>query len=167
MLNSKQFLTIIQLQNELDKKIIINRGVSDIKTLNSRFLALLVELGEFANEQRCFKYWSSKSSSEKSVMLEEYIDSLHFILSIGNSLNIDFQNFSFSEKTNYQDLNLAFIDLFAFVTTLFKSKSSNDFFELLNIYFTIGKKCNFNSEEIISCYIYKNEINHLRQSQNY
>lgn len=167
MLNSEQFSTIVQLQNQLDKKIIVNRNVSDVKTLNARFLALLVELGEFANEQRCFKYWSSKPSSEKSIMLEEYIDSLHFILSIGNSFHINFDNFEFLEKTNYQDFNLAFIDLFALVTTFFKSKSSNDFFELLNIYFTIGKKCKFSSEDIMACYIYKNEINHLRQSQNY
>lgn len=167
MLNTKQFSTIIQLQSKLDKKIIVNRGVSDVGTLTARFLALLVELGEFANEQRCFKYWSSKPSSEKLIMLEEYIDSLHFILSIGNSFNINFDNFNFLEKTNYQDLNLAFIDLFAFVTTFFKTKANSDFFELLNIYFTIGKKCNFTSEDIITCYIYKNEINHLRQSQNY
>lgn len=167
MLNAKQFSTIIKMQNQLDKKIIINHNLSDSGTLTARFLALLVELGEFANEQRCFKYWSTKSSSEKSIMLEEYIDSLHFILSIGTSLKINFENFNFLEKTNYQDLNLAFIDLFSLVTTFFRTKSSNDFFELLNLYFTIGKKCKFDSEDIITCYIYKNEVNHLRQLQNY
>lgn len=167
MLNSKQFSTIIKLQNQLDNKIIVNHGLSDDKTLTARFLALLVELGEFANEQRCFKYWSTKSSSKKSIMLEEYIDSLHFILSIGTSLKINFENFNFLEKRDYQDLNLAFIALFSAVTTFFKTKSTNDFFELLNIYFTIGKVCKFSSEDILTCYIYKNEINHLRQSQNY
>lgn len=167
MLDIKQFSTIVQLQSQLDKKIIVNRGVSDSETLIARFLALLVELGEFANEQRCFKYWSSKPSSEKLVMLEEYVDSLHFIISIGNSFNINFNNFQFIEKVDYQDLNLAFIELFSLVTTFFKTKASDDFFALLNIYFTIGKKCMFTSDDIIECYLYKNKINHLRQSQNY
>lgn len=167
MLNQQQFASIIALQRQLDQKIMVQHNVKDEDTLTARFLALLVELGEFANEQRCFKYWSAKASSAKAIMLEEYIDSLHFIISIGNTLNINIQNFIFIAKVNYENLSLAFIEMFAIVTTLFKTNSQSDFYELLSIYFSIAIICHFSAQEIMASYMHKNKINHLRQSQNY
>ncbi|WP_425289035.1 dUTP diphosphatase [Spiroplasma endosymbiont of Clivina fossor] len=38
----------------LEKKLLVE------KTIDKRFLALLVELSEFSNELRCFKYWSNR-----------------------------------------------------------------------------------------------------------
>ncbi|WP_342276631.1 dUTP diphosphatase [Spiroplasma endosymbiont of Nebria brevicollis] len=167
MLNQEQFTTIINLQRALDNKIITTRSVSESSTLTARFLALLVELAEFANEQRCFKYWSLKPSSAKNVMLEEYIDGLHFIISIANSLNIDFKKYHFIEQDNESELTLLFINLFASVTTFFTSKTNEDFYQLLNFYFSIAKRCEFTNNDIITSYLTKNKINHLRQSQNY
>lgn len=167
MLNHEQFTTIINLQRVLDNKIIATRGINESSTLTARFLALLVELGEFANEQRCFKYWSSKPSSGKNVMLEEYIDGLHFIISIANSLNIDFKKYNFIEQDNHSELSLLFVNLFASVTTLFTSRTNETFYKLLNIYFSIGKRCHFTNNDIINSYLAKNQVNHLRQSQNY
>src|SRR5688500_20051556 len=46
-------------------------------------LALLVELGELANETRCFKFRSKKPRNDDSVLLEEYVDNRHFRLSLG------------------------------------------------------------------------------------
>lgn len=167
MLNQEQFTTIINLQRSLDNKILITRNVTENSTLISRFLALLVELAEFANEQRCFKYWSSKPSSAKNVMLEEYIDGLHFIVSIANTLNINFKNYHFIEQNNELELTVLFVNLFASVTTFFTSKTNEDFYQLLNIYFSIAKRCQFTNNDIIDSYLSKNKINHLRQSQNY
>ncbi len=50
--------------------------------LLKRDLALTIELAELANETRCFKYWSSKGPSEREVILEEFVDSIHFLLSL-------------------------------------------------------------------------------------
>lgn len=50
------------------------------ETLN----AYLVELGEFLNEVRAFKHWSDKRMSREEAF-EEYIDGLHFLLSLGNT----------------------------------------------------------------------------------
>lgn len=56
----------------------------------------MVELGELANETRCFKFWSTRQTGEKNRVLEEYIDCLFMILYFCNianvSLNEDFPN---------------------------------------------------------------------------
>lgn len=52
-----------------------------------RLLALQVEVSELANATRCFKYWSEKPSESKKRVLDEYADVLHFLLSIGHTLN--------------------------------------------------------------------------------
>ena len=70
-------------QKELDDNIAKNHHVSYETTRNKRSLALLVEIGEFANATRTFKYWSNKSSMSKDVVLDEYADGLHFFLSLG------------------------------------------------------------------------------------
>jgi len=57
MLSKEQLMTIIKLQAELDQKISITRLLQDKQEiLNAKFLALMIEIAEFANEQRCFKY---------------------------------------------------------------------------------------------------------------
>ena len=70
-------------QKELDMEIAVNHGVSYSSTRNKRTLALLVELGEFANATRTFKYWSNKGPESKERVLDEFADGLHFILSLG------------------------------------------------------------------------------------
>ena len=80
-------------QNDLDAYIVkksmnevysIDMNHNDMGFLNDRLLALFVEVGEFANATRCFKYWSKKPSESKERLLDEYVDMLHFWLSIGN-----------------------------------------------------------------------------------
>ena len=43
----------------------------------------LLNLRNLANETRCFKFWSTKGPSDDAVILEEYVDSIHFLLSLG------------------------------------------------------------------------------------
>lgn len=80
-------------QSKLDSAIAKNHNISYKTTRNKRILALLVEIGEFANATRCFKYWSNKGSDKKEIVLDEYADGLHFFLSLG----VDIQ----SKKTKY------------------------------------------------------------------
>lgn len=169
MLDKNQLETIINLQTELDARIITTKMLNqkakqDI--LKAKFLALLVEISEFANEQRCFKYWSSKPASSKEILLEEYIDGFHFIISIANSLKLDLTKLKFNE-TNYQNLNLAFLDLFALTLKLEQARDLVTINQWFNCYYYIGRICNFNADDIFNSYLAKNKINHLRQEQNY
>ena len=70
-------------QKELDLEIAKNHNINYENTRNKRVLALLVELGEFANTTRTFKFWSNKGPEAKEVMLDEFADGLHFLLSLG------------------------------------------------------------------------------------
>lgn len=168
MLNNQQLQTIINLQKELDNKIMKVRDITDgdNKTLTARFLALIVEIAEFANEQRCFKYWSSKPASAKNILLEEYIDGFHFIISIANSLNLPIIDCHIELK-DYQDLNLGFLELFNVTLKLFEEKTLIVFNQWFNVYYSIGKTCGFDGHDIFNGYLAKNKINHLRQEQNY
>lgn len=86
MVTLKDFL---ECQDELDKFIIENKklNIKRNELLTDTLLALQVEVSELANETRCFKHWSNKGPSDKNIILEEYVDVLHFFLSLGNQLN--------------------------------------------------------------------------------
>ena len=73
---------LFTMQHALDQYIQSNKQVTE-DVFMKKGLALIVELAELANETRCFKFWSEKGPSERSVILEEYVDSIHFILSLG------------------------------------------------------------------------------------
>ena len=81
----------LEMQKELDDFIVENNVEKWKNTpekekvlLTDTILACLVELGEYANETRCFKHWSKKEPSHKNIRIMEYIDCLHFFLSIAN-----------------------------------------------------------------------------------
>src|SRR5690625_6269037 len=75
--------TLFSMQETLDKHIIDNHQLQQKDLMEEKYLALLVELGELANETRCFKFWSTKPASARKKILEEYVDGVHFILSLG------------------------------------------------------------------------------------
>lgn len=82
---------LYKMQMDLDEFIVRNRfkelqEYDEIIFLRDRLLALFTEVGEFANATRCFKYWSKKGPESRERLLDEYVDILHFWLSIGNAL---------------------------------------------------------------------------------
>ncbi|MGQ8924303.1 dUTP diphosphatase, partial [Bacillus halotolerans] len=92
---------MFEMQKALDERIIKEKGLEGQDLLPNLILALQVELAECANEWRGFKHWSNdrepriclidkkgQTAKEyyKNPLLEEYVDCLHFILSIGNRL---------------------------------------------------------------------------------
>ena len=77
-----------EMQKVLDERIVKEHGLEGKDLEENKILALLVEVNELANETRCFKHWSTKGPSEESVLFEEYVDSLHFFLSIANDISM-------------------------------------------------------------------------------
>ena len=77
-----QLSKLFTMQRELDLFIQNNRE-KQTDVFQEKGLALLIELAELANETRCFKFWSTKGPSDDAVILEEYVDSIHFLLSLG------------------------------------------------------------------------------------
>lgn len=61
-----EFIELFDMQRALDKFIEETQNINK-DVFNEKGLALLVELGELANETRCFKFWSTKGPSEKAL----------------------------------------------------------------------------------------------------
>jgi dimeric dUTPase (all-alpha-NTP-PPase superfamily) len=116
--------TIKKLQNaqeKLDEFIVKKNNITDIKIKEGFIrtkIALLVEIGELANELETFKHWkknkkplAEKGSTELAKAKEELIDCLHFYLSWANSFGIDFADYKFKKlisDPNENELLLAF-----------------------------------------------------------
>lgn len=156
---------LFALQAELDAEIAASHDVDYESTFSRRLLALLVELGEFANETRCFKYWSYKEPSPKEVILDEYADGLHFLLSLGIPLGV-------SEYKHYfrvfeKDLTAAILKVHEDVTELYKDYTVENYAKAFGDYLNIIPLFDYSSEEVVEAYLKKLGTNHKRQKDHY
>jgi len=202
---------LFQMQKALDKRIVKEKGLEGVDLLPQKILALQVELGELANEWRGFKFWSNdqeprtakvfichecggdgesgecacclgKGSFERSnYLLEEYVDCLHFILSIGNDLDIkalELHQF-LNENLTMNDLKStleAFQFCFNWIVnleyyynlTVVGGVSYNKCYKrILETFIKLGEMLGFTWEQIEQAYIKKNAVNHERQENGY
>lgn len=158
---------LFAMQRELDERIMREHGLSG-EYFSERLLALQVEVAELANETRCFKYWSVKPPSERSQILEEYVDGIHFILSLG--LLLEFESFSFGETLSVEkEIGLVeqFLTIYQCISQLQVDRSKQSFETLAREYVLLGLMLGFSDRDIEMAYIEKNEINHARQEQGY
>ena len=155
-------------QKELDDRIWELHQESSDSTCRKRILALLVELGELANETRCFKFWSNKASSERDVILDEYVDGIHFIVSLGNDLAIDFKSIEYRDtRTIARDLYEEFLCVYQDATDLLADFSETTYLKFLETYMNLGIALGFTFDDVVRGYLKKNAVNHERQSSNY
>lgn len=156
---------LFALQQELDQEIAASHGVSYETTFSRRVLALLVELGEFANETRCFKYWSFKGPSPKEVMLDEYADGLHFLLSLGIPLGVSEYKHYFHVQE--KDLTEAILKVYDDVAKLKEDYTVENYAKAFGDYLNIIPLFDYSSEEVIEAYLKKLGTNHVRQKTHY
>lgn len=64
---------------------------NDIDYIKKNCIEFLVELGEFVNETKCFKYWSIKKPIQEKV-LEEFADCIAMLLFFFGKLDLDLEN---------------------------------------------------------------------------
>jgi dimeric dUTPase (all-alpha-NTP-PPase superfamily) len=150
--------------------------------LEWKTLALLVEVGECANEWRGFKKWSKDQSPRitksrvpymdlddaefYNPLLEEYVDGFHFVLSIG--LEHDFVE----DVLEYYDPKYIHDHKGSNITRQFNhvfeaANGIHGYEGLLYSYLALGEMLGFTQEQIEEAYMAKNAINHQRQEQGY
>ena len=142
--------------------------------LEKKLLALSVELGECANDWRGFKFWSENQKA-KPTLLEEFIDCLHFTLSIGNHLNIragilyELARPVKSETVEAQFLNATheIARLHKMNTDKRKGDPTIPYLHLFNTMLGLGEMLGFTWEDILQAYDEKNAVNHERQKVGY
>lgn len=151
------------------------------------FLALLVEIGECANEQRSWKYWSKDQAPRTkkargpyieledadfyNPLLEEFVDGLHFVLEKG--LDFGCERGWFGHYTS-RSIEVQYLNVFEDVIELWKCEREGELFalnglyeELVNGYLGLGEMLGFTEDEIEKAYFAKNAINHQRQEVGY
>ena len=114
---TSEILKKLQLeQKKLDEFIFQKNSITDGDS-KKRFIrtkiALLVEIGELANELKTFKHWKSQKEINWDKAKEELIDCLHFYLSWANSFQIDFSDYKFCKLATDPDYNELLLALFS------------------------------------------------------
>lgn len=155
---------LYEMQEALDRYIEDGHGLSGRDLFEEKVLALLVEIGELANETRCFKFWSQKSASPRDVILEEFVDGVHFILSLGLLTNNRLEpEPAQSEATETKQ----FLSVMEAVYSLRQSRTAKEYADVLNRYFALGRMLGFSMDDVIEAYEKKNEVNYERQQSGY
>jgi dimeric dUTPase (all-alpha-NTP-PPase superfamily) len=182
---------LYEKQKELDARIVREKDLKGIDLLPMKILALQAEIGELANEWRGFKFWSQDQEprldyyeacdcphceghdefhpgNRSNRVLEEYVDGLHFILSIGLELDIPIIYVG-KDKNQKQDIIKLFTSLFfgAGVIGRPESEDGMNYLSLVSDFIRLGQLLGFTWEEVERAYYSKNETNHIRQSEGY
>ena len=151
----EQFEYIRKQQTILDTRILNGNKYPE----NKMSIALFVELGELMNElPTYFKHWKKSAVDNKEKALEEYVDCLHFAVSLLNYNEIDI-NFTYTDSNPYSRDNI--------FTELITIASMSGFDYSIKKLFALGHRFGFTWDEIYEMYLKKNKINHERQNGGY
>jgi dimeric dUTPase (all-alpha-NTP-PPase superfamily) len=195
---------LFELQRQLDEHIEKEHPRKPGEDrLAKKILALLVELGELANEARFFKYWSHDQKPRivvrewklyedtikeygdsthrryegvvrpvlRQPLLEEYVDCLHFILSIGNEINMN-EVYSSPKPVYLDDVIYQFMFVNQDICSLYYNRHNDDINgDIYDLIFSgflgLGQMLGFTWSEIEQAYLEKNAVNHQRQESGY
>ena len=156
--------TLFEKQKELDKYIYEKKNVTVEEIFEKKIVAFLDELFELANELQFFKYWKDEIVIDRQRAIEEYIDVIHFTLSIANDLGVNEHKYV---KTKYRDLNDVFLGITNLATVISVSKDKEQVKSLINNIISLGYQLGLTEEIVLAEYDKKNEINYERQNSNY
>ncbi|MFT5872796.1 MAG: dimeric dUTPase (all-alpha-NTP-PPase superfamily) [Clostridium sp.] len=156
------------IQRKLKKNIIKHHPetLHDSEKFEKLILALNVEVAETANEVRCFKYWSNKAPSSKKIILEEYVDALHFVLELGIEIGEEIKTVKYIDLI-FTSPTVQFNELYESISRFARYRSAITYQVLCNQFFTLGKILGFSDKEIEAAYLKKNIVNHTRQEEGY
>ncbi|MGN7479065.1 dUTP diphosphatase [Solibacillus silvestris] len=158
------FSQLFEMQKQLDRFIEETQNVQH-DVFEEKGLALLVELGELANETRCFKFWSTKGPSERAVILEEFVDSIHFLLSLGYMRGFLLEEWPAVKQE--ADLTGIFIAAAQVILNFLQQQTEGNYRAIWVQYSLIAYNLGFTEEDIIEAYKQKNEKNYARQRNGY
>lgn len=154
---------LFEKQRQLDEYIKREKGLEQVDTLN-KIMALSVELGECANEfPTIFKYWSSKKNNHSRGLIE-FVDMLHFALSIANDMGYTKHQYT---KTVPKDLRLTYLGLQNILAILAVDPSKRHLDALFNHLITFGYQLDFTESDVINAYETKHAENYKRQKIGY
>lgn len=169
---------MFQMQKKLDDRI----NYTKYDRLEKKVVGFIVETNEWANENRWFKFWSVNQLPHTSAvrvptmmeedkeyynpMLEEFVDGLHFILSLGLEIDFDCDAWELEGEV-YLDLTEQFMSILKSAIKFSESPNEDHYVDLIQNYIGLGEMIGFSWCEIEQAYFEKNAINHQRQESGY
>ncbi len=156
----KQFNIIYEENKKLDTMFDKLYDSYNPAIIEKNIVELLVEIGELANETRCFKYWSNKKPSEKNIIMDEYADCLIMTLYFCNMVNVDLDEYF--PKVEITDMIIQFKTLYNIVSKLNYQLDKDIIKEILANVINLGKLLGFSDEDIINCCLLKINRNKTR-----
>lgn len=154
-------------QHKLDKFIYKENGIIDVKDIElDKIAALDVELSEFMNEIKSFKYWKKNKEIDKAKVIEEASDCLHFILSLANDNNIDMGIANIIATTD--DINITYrIVKTCLWEGIYLKEKWGYLKNMLRGIIIMLEELGFAYDDLIEAYNKKYEINIKRQMEGY
>ncbi len=161
------FTKISLNQKKLDNYILdkMEIEINKDRYWNNRIIALNVELNELINEIKFFKYWKKNKEIDQNKINEEFIDCLHFLFSIGNTLG--YEKWIFITDDFKRPIELIYFDLTKNILMLLEEKSTIVFGRVFKNLIEIAWELNLTNEQIHEIYSFKNKVNYERQDNNY
>lgn len=119
--------------------------------INQKILSFLHDLSEVALESRCYLFWEKEEPVNHQQLLENYLEGLTMLMSIGYELRIDSIK-NHTEIPENQDLYSLFFKIYQSILNVQKQYSSEDYQNTIDDYFTLGFKLGIDIDEIIDNY---------------
>lgn len=139
-------------------QVYINREIQVAKNeilnttrINQKILSFLHDLSEVALESRCYLFWEKEEPVNHQQLLENYLEGLTMLMSIGYELRIDSIK-NHTEIPENQDLYSLFFKIYQSILNVQKQYSSDDYQNTIDDYFTLGFKLGIDIDEIIDNY---------------
>lgn len=189
------FTDLFRVQDKLDTHINGLKGLSIHDVIQEKFLALLVEIGEMANEHREFKFWSNNNRPREKMqcsecggsglklrqtcsiclgdgwynpLLVEMVDCMHFMFSIGNYYNLGYKEglkLDFVFITN--NVTDLLIDFFQSVIRMRVDPCRSNYEDMWSVFISIKHLMGYGDYQLKEAYMKKNEVNYDRQAEGY
>ena len=125
--------------------------VLNVQRLNQKILAFLHDLGQVAEDSRCYLFWEKDEPIDHQQLLEDYLEGLTMLMSIGYELRIDSIK-NHSEIPSPTDIYSLFFKIYNSILKVQSHYSSEDYQNTIDDYFTLGFQLNIQIEEILNSY---------------
>ena len=159
-----KFLDEVYSKNkELDKIFISKYESIDKDMFRKNKIELLVEIGELANETKCFKYWTTKNPN-RELVLEEYADCIIMTLCLYNYYNLELEDI---EYKRIEDINDQIASLYKLGSEIYFSDNTELLKELLFGLINLASLLKITKEEIVSSSLKKIELDTKRMLGEY
>ncbi|QJG67011.1 dUTP diphosphatase [Mycoplasma phocoenae] len=155
---------VFNIQELLDEKFAENISPDEQNLEIKRIIALLVEIGEFANEVQAFKYWKVNKNLDRVKILEEFADGIHFLSSMSYKKNVDFE---ISPITLSTDFTIQLSHVYMEASKLFNNLTKEQLKYVYELYLGLGVTAGISEQEILDSFYRKNEINFQRAKNKY